>query len=283
LEKIIRLKNKLKGNHNFKLITINQTDPTPLRLAHTPRYIKALLSGKPAKLANSSGLIWQPTLPFFSINSAHAAIKATQHALKHQFGSILGPGGHHATKSQGYGFNPTNQLAISSIFLLKNQLVKKIAILDLDAHYANGTHSILKNQHQILKINIFAHSIPKWQKTPTSPTLQYWSVSSYSQYQKKLKTALSLIKDFKPNILLYHSGMDIYELDRTGGIKGFTPKKIKKREQLIISFAKTQKIPLCLFMGGGYINYRNPNLIEKNRQRLTNLHLTSFQALLDNL
>lgn len=66
----------------------------------------------------------------------------------------LGGGLHHAHASFGEGFCLYNDVAFAGFYLLKRYALKKILILDTDAHFGNGTYEYFKNEPRVLLIDI---------------------------------------------------------------------------------------------------------------------------------
>lgn len=58
--------------------------------------------------------------------------------------ALTRPPGHHATKEAGMGFCLVNFCACSALEFLKENENKKVAVLDIDVHFGNGSAAILK-------------------------------------------------------------------------------------------------------------------------------------------
>jgi acetoin utilization deacetylase AcuC-like enzyme len=279
VEKLVRLKDTLSSDQKFQITTVTDTPIEVLRLVHTPEYVEALRTGQSPELANSSGLLWQPALPIAYANSAQCLMQAASTALQVGSAGVISSGGHHAVPGRGFGFNPVNELAIAAKHLLNTQKVSKLAIFDLDIHYANGTNTILHDEPRVLNIDIWNKTLPQWQPVEDTNTLKQVFIDSMDSYWAKLDEALKQLIDFEPEIILYHSGMDVFENDRTGGIFGFKESKIKEREEKVFDFSKKNKIPIVLVVGGGYAHHETPTSTEISLQQLVKLHTISFESL----
>ncbi|MGB9598258.1 MAG: histone deacetylase [Minisyncoccales bacterium] len=66
----------------------------------------------------------------------------------------LGGGLHHSQRNFGEGFCIYNDVAFLTLYLLKNFYLKKILILDTDAHFGNGTYEYFKEDPRVLFIDI---------------------------------------------------------------------------------------------------------------------------------
>jgi len=279
-EKRVKLREKLESDEKFQVEVVSDTSAEILKSVHTPEYVAALVTGEPLELAESSGLLWVPELTPYCSNSCQCVILAAQGALRSGRSGTIASGGHHAVADRGYGFNPVNEVAIAAKHLLSNNLVTKLAILDLDVHYANGTNAILRDEPRVLNIDIWNKTLPKWEPVEDTETLKQYFVETPEQFFAKLETAFTQIQAFKPEVILYHSGMDVWEGDRMGGIPGFTIEKIQEREQKVFSFAKENNVPIVLVLGGGYARHDTPEISAQSMQQLIDLHLISFNTMI---
>ena len=73
--------------------------------------------------------------------------------------SLARPPGHHATKERAMGFCLFNNIAVAIEYLKKYNGIKKFMILDIDAHYGNGTAEIYFKDPNVLYISI--HQDPR--------------------------------------------------------------------------------------------------------------------------
>lgn len=94
---------------------------------HDPRYVGEL----PANLYR------------YAIASAACAVCAADLALNRQKAfAVTNPPGHHAGRSQSWGFCYLNNMALACAYLLK--YIPKIIIVDLDMHAGDGSEALLR-------------------------------------------------------------------------------------------------------------------------------------------
>ncbi len=93
--------------------------------------------------------------------AAGGAIKASELVLEqYNFSySLARPPGHHATSNSAMGFCLINNLAVAIKYMMKKYAIKKFFILDIDAHYGNGTAEIFYHNPNVLYISI--HQDPR--------------------------------------------------------------------------------------------------------------------------
>jgi acetoin utilization deacetylase AcuC-like enzyme len=74
--------------------------------------------------------------------------------------ALVRPPGHHATHRNAMGFCFFNNGAFAANYLTKEQKIKKIAIIDIDNHYGNGTADLFYERSDILTLSL--HADPKY-------------------------------------------------------------------------------------------------------------------------
>ncbi len=73
--------------------------------------------------------------------------------------SILRPPGHHARKAQAMGFCYFNNVSIAAKYLLEEWNLKRIAIIDWDAHHGNGTQEIFYETSKVFYTSMHGHPL----------------------------------------------------------------------------------------------------------------------------
>ncbi|XOA42633.1 MAG: hypothetical protein ACKKMO_02375 [Candidatus Nealsonbacteria bacterium] len=137
----------------------------------------------------------------------------------------LGGGLHHAKREKGEGFCIYNDVAICAKTLLKKGL-KRILILDTDAHAGNGTSEAFYDENQVLFIDIHQNPATLYPGTgfineigtgkgqgftiniPLSPGA---SDKSYQYVFEKI--IFPIAEEFKPEIIIRNGGSDPYFAD----------------------------------------------------------------------
>ncbi len=74
-------------------------------------------------------------------------------AFKNAF-ALIRPPGHHAGTDYASGFCLFNNVAMTATHLLKRRGLKRIAILDIDAHHGNGTQEIFYETDEVLYVSM---------------------------------------------------------------------------------------------------------------------------------
>eukprot|EP00434_Breviolum_minutum_P022371 symbB.v1.2.019745.t1/scaffold1627.1/size108904/4 len=76
---------------------------------------------------------------------------AARQALEYGMAGNCAGGTHHAHRAYGSGYTALNDLAITAKVLLKEELVDRVLICDLDVHQGDGTAEILKERQVDVK------------------------------------------------------------------------------------------------------------------------------------
>ena len=135
-------------------------------------------------------------------------VAATRYAAK--TGEIVcspTSGFHHATYNSGGGFCTFNGLAVAAIKVLQENPKARIAILDCDYHYGNGTDDILRrNPHlsdSVLHFTAGQH---------------FHCGDNTADFFDWLHNAIDAINDADVDVLIYQAGGDMHIDDPLGGL-----------------------------------------------------------------
>jgi len=81
----------------------------------------------------------------------------------HRFFAVIRPPGHHAFRNHGSGFCIFNNAALSARYAQTKYGIKKIAIIDFDAHHGNGTQDFFYDDSSVFYISF--HQYPHYPGT----------------------------------------------------------------------------------------------------------------------
>lgn len=176
--------------------------------------------------------------------------------------AALVAGFHHAGY---YGFEDLgmfctfNGLMIAATKLIEDGL-KRVAIVDCDMHWGNGTDDIIKkidpSNQKYLNI-----SYGKWFHNPRQAT-------SYLNYFAFTATQL---EEFKPDVIIYQSGADVHINDPYGGV--LSEEQMYERDLKMFGIAKRLNIPITWNLAGGYQKDANGGC-----SYVLHLHMNTFKA-----
>ncbi|MEM2274247.1 MAG: histone deacetylase family protein [Thermofilum sp.] len=164
--------------------------------------------------------------------AAGAAIEATLSALLGEPAfALVRPPGHHAGRSgramgaRTQGFCIVNNVAVAAAWLLERG-VKKVAIVDFDAHHGNGTQEIFYRDPRVLHIDLhedpstlypgtgFPNQLGEGEARGTKVNVVLPPGSADDVYGLALEeVVLPILEEFKPELLLFSAGFDAFEGD----------------------------------------------------------------------
>jgi acetoin utilization deacetylase AcuC-like enzyme len=158
--------------------------------------------------------------------------------------AALVSGFHHA----GYdGFGPDdyfctfNGLVASALKLIEEDGYKRVAIVDCDQHYGNGTQNIL---NELDRKDIFHSTFGRYYFTPEDAP---YYLHDLCPTTGKL---VDQLYNFQPDIIIYQAGADVHVDDPFGGI--LTTEEIYERDVRIFTIARNLQIPIAWNLAGGY-------------------------------
>lgn len=213
-----------------------------LELIHSAEHVRSTFEDKHSFLEVGA---WSQPLLDSILASTGGMRDAVKEALKNGRSGSLSSGLHHARRGAGNGFCQFNGLAMAALEALKK--VKTVGILDLDAHAGGGTFDILGDNRRVFLADVTVNSFDSWEPTDEQRHF-YAEVDDPRSYLGHVEDALHFLEPV--DFLIYNAGMDTYE--KAGGMKGITKEMIRKREKLVVQWARARKVPHVFALAGGY-------------------------------
>ena len=140
-------------------------------------------------------------------------------------------------------------------------LPKKVAIIDCDMHWGNGTDDILKHKPE-LKKHIFHLSFGRYFTGPEH-------ADDYLSWFKENGEVEKFLKQNTPDVILYQAGADVHIDDPYGGV--LNTEQMKERDRRMFTIARDLDIPLAWNLAGGYQIEENGSI-----QKVIDLHVNTF-------
>lgn len=225
-------------------------------LAHDPVFVRDILSGARENGFGNKSKAVSRSLPYTSgamLGAARAAIYGRGPC------AALVSGFHHAGYANEEGFCTFNSLMVTAMVLLKNLEASKIAIIDADYHYGNGTQAII--DHLGVNDSVFHYSFGR----------DFHSPLDADAYLEKMKSLRDDLKQFKPDVILYQAGADAHEYDPLGGV--LSTRGLYDRDHMMFKIANELRIPICWDLAGGYQRDADGGI-----SVVTDIHVNTFRA-----
>lgn len=183
---------------------------------------------------------------------AEGTRRAAIHALSHGCAFNIAGGTHHAGYDWGEGFCLLNDQAIAATYLLNEEKVSKILIIDLDVHQGNGTANIFENNNRVFTFSMHGERNFPFRKERSDLDIGLQDGVTDDDYLRQLEAILEqLFEEVRPAFVFYLSGVDVLATDKLGKLK-LSMEACKKRDQMVFTHCKHRAIPVQISMGGGY-------------------------------
>ena len=223
-----------------------------LLLVHTEDYITRLINGElTAKEVRKLGLPWSQSLVRRSLHAISGTINAARFALESGIASNLAGGTHHAYPDRGEGFCVLNDVAVAIRVLQREKLAERFLIIDCDVHQGNGTAFIFRDSPEVFTFSMHgAKNYPLF-KEKSNLDIELADGTGDIEFLETLEQALPRIFLHNADVIFYLGGADPFEKDKLGRLN-LSIEGLKKRDEIVLSFAKEHQTPIVTTMSGGY-------------------------------
>ena len=279
MRKFALVADAVRGKADVMLVEPAPVTEADLLRVHTPEYVAAIRTGEPRALAESQKFPWSPQLyPSVCLTNG-GCLAAARQALRDGASAALVSGFHHACADQGEGFCTFNGLVVTADTLNFSGEAARVAVLDMDLHYGNGTAQLAASRPWMFAASIYGND--------------YWANVSYRDVTVRhhedgenhrshalpagcdratmlriLDDALPEIAAWKPDLLLYQAGADPYHEDPFSPL-ALDHDDLRARDWRVFEFARQERIPIAWLLAGGYT---------KDISKIVRVHVGTFEA-----
>lgn len=161
-----------------------------------------------------------------ALRAAGAGVKGVELALAGEAGlsfCAVRPPGHHAERHRAMGFCFFNNAAVAAAHALALGL-KRVAVLDFDLHYGNGTADIFAGDERVWMYSTYQHPLyPHWAGAPLAENLVDVPLAPYAG-SREFREAISErwlpeIERQRPELLVVSAGFDAHAADPLGDLR----------------------------------------------------------------
>jgi acetoin utilization deacetylase AcuC-like enzyme len=272
-----------EGLKSFAGVRLEEPQPATdedLFRVHTREYVNAVSAGKPRALAESQKFPWsQQLFPSVCLTNG-ACIEAARQALSDGIAAAVASGFHHAHAEHGEGFCTFNGLVVAAEALKARGEVRTVSVLDLDLHYGNGTAALAAARPWLSALSIYgsdylknkAYNDVTVRRHADGPNHRSASLPAGCD-GRRLNEILTeqlpcLLKDGKPDLLLYQAGADPLQEDPYSPLE-LTREDLLERDRRVFEFARKHDLPLAWVLAGGYT---------RDITKVVEAHLNTFRA-----
>lgn len=228
-----------------------------LELAHDKNYLHRFINNQQSpQEIRRMGLPWSEGLLRRTLISPNGTLLTALLALQNGIACHLAGGTHHAHYDFASGYCILNDLAITAKALLAQAKTQRVLIFDCDVHQGDGTASILASEPDIFTCSIHCEKNFPARKARSDLDVELAKGMGDKQYLDIVGSTLDhLINTFKPTLIIYDAGVDVYSGDPLG-LLNISLEGIRARENLVLSLCQEKNIPVATVIGGGYDNDR---------------------------
>ena len=224
-----------------------------LRTVHTAEYVERFNTGslEPAEVRRI-GFPWSPELVERSRRAVGGTVAAARHALSAGIAMNLAGGTHHAFAAHGEGFCVYNDVAVAIRLLQREGVIRRAAVIDLDVHQGNGTHSIFADDASVFTFSMHGGRNYPFHKVPGTLDIELADGTNDDNYLAKLTEVLpGVLTRAAPDLVLYIAGADPHEGDALGRLS-LTFDGLARRDAYVLSQCVEVGLPVAITIGGGY-------------------------------
>jgi histone deacetylase 11 len=249
-------------------IEANALDDEQLKTIHSQAYLNSLYYSETiASIISFHAASYIPNfiLRYLIIEPmkyhAGATWVAPDIALIYGWAICLSGGMHHASSRNGNGWCVFADISLSiKNFKITYPHLKKVMIIDLDAHQGDGYERDKKDGYlgpleDVYILDMFNYVIGPRDvglKDVINKRVILKSHTGGDEYNSLLVDALmQASKEFVPDIIYYNAGTDILSGDKYG-LLNVSEESVIERDEIVFKYALDRSVPIVMTTSGGY-------------------------------
>ncbi len=224
-DRVISIIKTLKKNKKLIWKNPGKYNKDIIKSAHSPSYIDNVENSFP-----KDGLVFldgdtvvspgSKDATFDAVGSIITAIDGIENNEFDAAHCVTRPPGHHAEKSKAMGFCVINNISVAANYLISKYKYKRVAVLDWDCHFGNGTYDILKSNESVFFSSL--HQYPYYPGGGTEEekgdhnnalNIPLPAGTNSRQYFDAYEHMLKRLKKFRPEFILMSAGFDAHKND----------------------------------------------------------------------
>jgi acetoin utilization deacetylase AcuC-like enzyme len=201
-----------------------------------------------------------------ALQAVGGTIKAVDLIMQKHFKNafvLCRPPGHHAGAYYACGFCIFNNVAVAAKYLLKRYGLKRVSIIDIDAHHGNGTQDIFYKTKKVLYISLhqdphgfpgvgFADEVGEGEGLGYNVNIPFPFRTSDKPYLAAMKEIVEpIVQQYKPEFILVSAGLDAHYSDPVARLS-LTIEGYKEAFKSILGTAHLSQERIVTVLEGGY-------------------------------
>jgi acetoin utilization deacetylase AcuC-like enzyme len=288
IDKFARVADELDGERGIRLESPAPLTASQLLRVHTREYVEAVRSGEPRALAESQKFPWTPELYPSVLLTGGGCLAAARRALDDGIAGALVSGFHHSHADHGEGFCTFNGLVVAAEALRAGDAVggmppralERVAVLDMDLHYGNGTASLAATRPWLFNLSIYGNDYQantayrdvterRHRDGDNHRSIALEAGSGREPMLAAMEEGLALLEAWgTPDLLIYQAGADPYCEDPYSPL-ALDHDDLLERDRRVFAYAKQRGIPVAWVLAGGYT---------KDVSKVVRVHTNTFVA-----
>jgi acetoin utilization deacetylase AcuC-like enzyme len=270
----------LRHERGVRLVEPGPLAEADLLRVHTRAYVDAVRTGEPRALAESQKFPWSPELYPSVLLTGGGCLAAARRALEDGVAGALVSGFHHSHADHGEGFCTFNGLVVTIDHLHDAGAVERVAVIDMDLHYGNGTASLATARPHLFNLSIYGNDYYRNQAYRDVTELRHADGANHrsvalpagcgrTQMFEAMDCGFAMLDGWaRPDLILYQAGADPFREDPYSPLE-LDHDDLLERDQRVFAYAKAKRIPVAWVLAGGYT---------EDVSKVVRVHLNTFAA-----
>jgi acetoin utilization deacetylase AcuC-like enzyme len=291
IDKFARVADELRSERGIRLESPPPLSEAQLLRVHTREYVEAVRSGEPRALAESQKFPWTPELYPSVLLTGGGCLAAARRALDDGVAGALVSGFHHSHGDHGEGFCTFNSLVVAAEALragdavgaMPPRRIERIAVLDMDLHYGNGTASLAATRPWLFNLSIYGNDYHantahrdvterRHRDGDNHRSIALAAGSGRAAMLEAMDEGLAWLEAWgRPDLLLYQAGADPYREDPYSPL-ALDHDDLLERDRRAFAYAHARSLPVAWVLAGGYT---------KDVSKVVRVHTNTFVAARD--
>lgn len=262
-------KMKREFNANLQFVLPERASVASVELVHAIEYIRLVeaVCRAGGGLMDLQDTVVSPDSFEVALYAVGGTLKAVNLVMRREFENafaLVRPPGHHADRFRALGFCIFNNIAIAARYLIEEFGLKKVLILDVDAHHGNGTQGTFYETDKVLYMSLhedpadfpgtgFIHEVGRGKGLGYKVNVPFPYGTGDRTYLDAIHEIVTpIVRQYMPEFILVSAGFDSHYSDPVGKLS-LSALCIQQVYETIVNLAsETCKGRLLCVLEGGY-------------------------------
>ncbi|MEM2995354.1 MAG: histone deacetylase [Candidatus Bathyarchaeia archaeon] len=262
-------RSRLSKSRSWQFVEPEKASLGDVKLVHDGDYVRFVeaVCKSGGGMLDSEDTVVSPLSFEVALYAVGGTLKAVDLVMNGKFQNafaLVRPPGHHAEKFRALGFCIFNNVAIAAEHLIRLYNLKRILILDIDAHHGNGTQETFYETNKVLYISLhqdptafpgtgFIDEVGRGEGLGFNVNIPFPYGTDDLIYLKAVREVVApIIHGYKPQFILVSAGLDGHYADPVADLCLSTQCYQKLYETIVKLAFETCEGKLVSVLEGGY-------------------------------